>query len=102
MSTNSSSVLCRATVMYSYQARPGRPVKEIDIEKGQEVLVFRKYRTGWWMGEVVGGSGERGVFPGSYVRELSDDPAAAAAAGMAASAAPSSSSSSSSSTTTTT
>jgi hypothetical protein len=50
--------------LYDYT---GRTEKELNLKKGQRIVVLEKMDSGWWSGE---GDGKRGLFPGSYVKEL--------------------------------
>ncbi|XP_007888066.1 nostrin isoform X2 [Callorhinchus milii] len=54
-------------VLYTYQA--GRE-DELNIKKGDILRIHRKDITGWWFGSF---KGKKGMFPATYVEELSQD-----------------------------
>jgi hypothetical protein len=60
----SSSAGFSAVSLYDYV---GRTEKELNFKKGQRIVVLEKMDSGWWSGEA---DGKRGLFPGSYVKEL--------------------------------
>ncbi|PNJ59764.1 NOSTRIN isoform 2 [Pongo abelii] len=57
-----SSRLCKA--LYSFQARQD---DELNLEKGDIVIIHEKKEEGWWFGSL---NGKKGHFPAAYVEEL--------------------------------
>uniref|UniRef100_A0A2I2YG14 Nostrin n=3 Tax=Homininae TaxID=207598 RepID=A0A2I2YG14_GORGO len=57
-----SSRLCKA--LYSFQARQD---DELNLEKGDSVIIHEKKEEGWWFGSL---NGKKGHFPAAYVEEL--------------------------------
>ncbi|XP_024308430.1 nostrin isoform X5 [Homo sapiens] len=57
-----SSRLCKA--LYSFQARQD---DELNLEKGDIVIIHEKKEGGWWFGSL---NGKKGHFPAAYVEEL--------------------------------
>ena len=51
--------------MYDYKAQRS---DELDLRKGEEILVLVKENDNWWMGEQVR-TKQEGYFPASYVQE---------------------------------
>ncbi|XP_012637324.2 nostrin isoform X2 [Microcebus murinus] len=60
--TKSSNRLCKA--LYSFQARQD---DELNLEKGDIVIIHEKKEEGWWFGSL---NGRKGHFPAAYVEEL--------------------------------
>uniref|UniRef100_A0A2K5PNK6 Nostrin n=1 Tax=Cebus imitator TaxID=2715852 RepID=A0A2K5PNK6_CEBIM len=56
------SRLCKA--LYSFQARQD---DELNLEKGDIVIIHEKKEEGWWFGSL---NGKKGHFPAAYVEEL--------------------------------
>ncbi|XP_053453460.1 nostrin isoform X2 [Nycticebus coucang] len=54
--------LCKA--LYSFQARQD---DELNLEKGDIVIIHEKKEEGWWFGSL---NGKKGHFPATYVEEL--------------------------------
>ncbi|XP_003795213.1 nostrin isoform X2 [Otolemur garnettii] len=54
--------LCKA--LYSFQARQD---DELNLEKGDIVMIHEKKEEGWWFGSL---NGKKGHFPAAYVEEL--------------------------------
>nr|2YUN_A Chain A, Nostrin [Homo sapiens] len=61
-SSGSSGRLCKA--LYSFQARQD---DELNLEKGDIVIIHEKKEEGWWFGSL---NGKKGHFPAAYVEEL--------------------------------
>uniref|UniRef100_A0A2K6FYC3 Nostrin n=1 Tax=Propithecus coquereli TaxID=379532 RepID=A0A2K6FYC3_PROCO len=57
-----SNNLCKA--LYSFQARQD---DELNLEKGDIVIIHEKKEEGWWFGSL---NGKKGHFPAAYVEEL--------------------------------
>lgn len=55
----------QALVLYDYEAADEG---ELTIKEGQEVSILKENEDGWWMGK--GPGGEKGLFPGNYVKKL--------------------------------
>eukprot|EP01104_Vermistella_antarctica_P003973 TRINITY_DN1437_c2_g2_i2.p1 TRINITY_DN1437_c2_g2~~TRINITY_DN1437_c2_g2_i2.p1 ORF type:complete len:1039 (+),score=282.22 TRINITY_DN1437_c2_g2_i2:209-3325(+) len=64
-----------ARALYAYKAQSST---ELDVSPNDIIKVIQKYENGWWVGE---SNGNMGVFPGAYVKELSDEEAKAANGG---------------------
>jgi len=78
-----------ATVIAPYTATSK---EQLNLQKGQMILVRKRTETGWWQGEISGSSGtgtkgrkrQIGWFPASYVKVMGalDKPTTAAAGGL--------------------
>ena len=55
--------------LYDYKAQRN---DELDLVKGDEILVLVKESESWWMGELVR-SKRQGYFPANYVEEKSSE-----------------------------
>ena len=53
--------------LYDYKSQRS---DELDLVKGDEILVLVRENESWWMGELVK-SKQQGYFPASYVQEKS-------------------------------
>lgn len=51
--------------MYDYKSQRG---DELDLHKGDEILVLLRENDNWWMGELCK-SKKEGYFPASYVQD---------------------------------
>lgn len=52
-------------VLYDYSAQRS---DELDLKKGDEILVLVRENENWWMGELAK-TKQQGYFPASYVQE---------------------------------
>ena len=59
----------RVTVLYNYKAQRN---DELDLVKGDELLVLVKENENWWMGELVKNQ-MQGYFPANYVIDLNEN-----------------------------
>jgi len=73
----STKVICRAKALYDYpldgdtlQVEEGE-IKLLKFKKGDIINVHEQDVSGWWSGEF---NEEKGVFPGSYMKVLTDEP----------------------------
>jgi hypothetical protein len=55
--------------LYDYTAQR---MDELDLVKGEEILVLVRENENWWMGELVKNK-QQGYFPAVYVQEKSSD-----------------------------
>ena len=66
-------VLCvQSKVIASYDFKPTDP-EELELRRGDIVVVLDKKDPNWWMGELVRGTQTcRGLFPKTYVSPYTD------------------------------
>lgn len=69
-----------AVAKYNYQASPGSQ-DELDLKKGEEIIVMEKEADGWWRGRC---GAKIGWFPFNYVEEKADSPAPSSSGATAA------------------